>query len=414
MTVASRDTDGLLVVASPDGQRPGEISWAALDEVLARFDSLAPFGSDVPVWKVKREHDGQPLTAVVIRRKRYAIGVGSGVSVHLVDAPEHVLGGVFVGPPDLVGRDVDGRHRWTRRVATRLLAEATGDGPGSLLPAGAGRFPALRRFQVASPAALAELPEALGVRPFGLYVEGLPDPLYGDSVTPRALDPGGNLADWRELRWCRPDGSSVRVATEPTAGAVVLWTLEGRAQRWATPRREERPVPVVVLPELIRKVGRLGVLVEAATVDPFDDHEGLRAVYDEGDPATFVAAEARRLGPTEFALRYSVPIGTAEKVSVGRRPNPATIRLVLAGLSSTNNTPRTCAFDGCDQPIVRHNAKYCRRSHADRAYRSRLRAKASRSDSAESPSCRVCHGVMLGAADRGDGVCFACEDGGAS
>lgn len=391
------------------------ITWDALAKVLARFDALAPFGPDVPVWKVSRDSDGKPLTAVMNRRKRYAIGVRNGESVHLVDATEHVLGGVFVDPPELAGREADGRHRWTREVATRLIAEATGGTPGPLLPEAAGRFPALRRFQISSPAALAELPRTLGVRPFGLYVEGLADPLYGNPVTPRALDPGGDLSDWRDLTWCGPDGTALPVATQPEAGAVALWTLESRAIRWATPRREPPPVPVLVVPELIRKVGRLGVLVEAATVDPFADHEGLRVIYDEGDQPGFIAREIKRRGASSFARRFDVPDRTADRLAAGGRPNKTTSRRVLARL---NRAPaKTCARSGCVKPVDRPNAKFCGKAHRDAAYRARRKARVGKGHPGQVPDpvadqvCADCGAVLLGAAVVGP--CPVCSNDGA-
>jgi hypothetical protein len=49
ITVASRDTDGLLLSCSPD-------QWTDLDRVLAHFDQLDPFGTGTPFWTVRREH----------------------------------------------------------------------------------------------------------------------------------------------------------------------------------------------------------------------------------------------------------------------------------------------------------------------------------------------------------------------
>jgi hypothetical protein len=64
ITVASRDTDGLLLRCTPD-------QWAALDQVLARFDVLDPFGDGGHFWKVQRDHEGRPLHGLVIGVKRY-------------------------------------------------------------------------------------------------------------------------------------------------------------------------------------------------------------------------------------------------------------------------------------------------------------------------------------------------------
>jgi hypothetical protein len=399
MTVAARDTDGLLLMASSSGG--AMIPSDALDDVLSRFEALSPFGSDIPIWKVTRDKDGEPITAVVIGRKRYALGVRDGDSIHLVDATEHALGGVFVDPPILAGRDPNGRHRWTREVATRVLDEETGGRSGPLLPAEAGEFPALRRFQVGSTAALAQLPDELGVRPFGLYVEGLPDPLYGATTTPRALDPGTDLSDYRGLRWIGHHGQAERIATEPDAHAAVLWTLGGRARRWATSRTEIISDPVLVVPELIRRVGRLGTVVEASTGDPFGDHGSVRVVYDEGDAAAFIHDELTRLGPATLAERYDLPPDTAKKLRPGRQPSPATIRRVQAALRKAG-TSRTCALDDCDAPLSRRNSLYCSKAHRERGYR--LGQKSLRRPAPDPfvhVACIGCGTVLLGAAAHG-------------
>jgi hypothetical protein len=291
-----------------------------------------------------------------------------------------------------------------------------GDEAAPLLPNDAGSFPALRRFQAATPVALAELPTELGLRPFGLFVEGLADPLYGSGGTPRALDPGGDLSDWRSLGWCSPVGRPVRVDTRPDGNAVVLWTLEQRARRWAEARSSGNPGPVLVVPELIRRVGRLGVIVEAATVDPFNDHEGLRTVYDERDQTAFVHREARRMGKRAFARRTGLPLKVAERAALGRTIARRNIDQACRALLDGTSLP-TCSLPGCDKPVGRPNALYCGKAHRDRAYRMRVRGRepVSHNGKEKDPfvgfSCPACGTVRFGDTKRPCPVCASSNHG---
>ena len=139
-TVASRDTDGLLLVSSPgggtvrlaDGREVGAVSWATLDKLLARFDRLDPFGTGQPFWKVAREHEGRPLHGLVLGLKRYVLCTldDKGDLAEVVEATEHALGGSVADPPAMAGRDHHGRHRWTRAVAAVAVRQAIAAQPG--------------------------------------------------------------------------------------------------------------------------------------------------------------------------------------------------------------------------------------------------------------------------------------------
>jgi hypothetical protein len=142
-TIAGRDTDGLLVwspqggaVPVLHGRKAGAISWAALDGVLARFDSLDPWGDGSSFWKAPvREHNGHSLHGLVIGVKRYALATldDKGDLIEVVEATEHALGGSVVDPPGFAGRAGDGRHRWTREVAAFAFRQAVAGSRGEQL-----------------------------------------------------------------------------------------------------------------------------------------------------------------------------------------------------------------------------------------------------------------------------------------
>jgi hypothetical protein len=157
-----------------------------------------------------------------------------------------------------------------------------------------------------------------------------------------------------------------------------------------------------VVPELIRRVGRLGVLIEAAMTDPFRNHGPARVVYDEGNVAGFIHDEIARLGPTAFADHFDIPRDRAKKLrSPNRQPSPATVRTVLAALP-TAATSRTCALDDCDVPVGRADAKYCSKAHRDRGYRQRQRSlRHSTPELFADLTCAGCGTVLLGSAAHG-------------
>ncbi len=376
-TVASRDTDGLLLVCSPtgskvtldDGRVVEALSWATLDEVLRRFDGLAEGGIGAPFFKpALREHDGRPLHGVVLRVKRHAIGTldDDGDLCELVKASEHGLGGQVVDPPGMAGRGPDRQHLWTREVAAEALRQAIARRRGEDRGApgrwpwdapGAESFPLLERAQAATPAAVADVAERFGlsVRPFGLYVTA-GRPAYGiGTLRPLgALDPGGDLAGWGDLAWRTQGHARVSVTTDGTKAprSAVLRSVEDKALDWMVPRA--LPVrPVTIDDErAIRWVGRGGRLIEArAAGDTETPAETLRVDYsDLASLSALVAELAHTMGPTAFSQAFGVPIYTAEGWSAGaRRPSAASVRELLPRLRLA--VPGTCALDGCEHPV---------------------------------------------------------------
>ncbi|MGD0343917.1 MAG: hypothetical protein ABSB55_03015 [Acidimicrobiales bacterium] len=61
--------------------------------------------------------------------KRYVLAtLGEGGDLgEVVEATEHALGGCVVDPPGYAGRSGDGRHRWTREVASVAFRRAIAD-----------------------------------------------------------------------------------------------------------------------------------------------------------------------------------------------------------------------------------------------------------------------------------------------
>ena len=109
----------------------------------------------------------------------------------------------------------------------------------------------------------------------------------------------------------RSTGEKV-TAHPPTTIADTLDNLGGKAHRWLRPRPLDDRSEVVVTPELIRRVGKAGGVIEAEIVGPDADTSGVRAVYDEGDAADFLARHADEIGPQSFSRRYHVPLDTAK------------------------------------------------------------------------------------------------------
>ncbi len=415
-TVASRDTDGLLLVSSPeggtvtldDGREVGAISWAALDEIMERFDGLAPFGPRVPFFKpALREHEGRPLVGVVLRVKRYALGVldDEGNLAEVVKASEHALGGRIVDPPDMPGRGPDGQHLWTREVAAEVLRQAIARRRGTERPvpepwpwdaAGSDCFPQLQRCQVATPEAVEEVGDRYGLslRPFGLYARATPGV---DSDAPlAAIDPGGDLSDWRSLSWRTEGGDAVvspEVASRHVRSLHSLRSVDEKALGWMHPRAlPVRPVTITDQ-RAVRWGGRGGRLVEArASGDVETPTETLRVAYSGLDGLrSLVVERVSSMGPTAFVAAYStprvrVPISTARSWASGRKaPSDAWVRRLVPLLGI--DVGRRCALAGCDHPVTRANAAYCtcadHASHRMTAKKRRQRAARRKGESAD-------------------------------
>jgi len=394
-TVASRDTDGVLWVCSPDGgvvelddgRQVPALSWAALDEIMARFDALAPFGPGVPFFKPPlREKDGRPLWGVVLRVKRYALATldDDGDPHELVDATEHGLAGQVVDPAAMPGRAKDGRRDWTRAVAAETVGQAIARRRGErrvvdLWPwdEGAAKpFPQIQRCQAPDPAVLENIEGTYGLRlrPFGLYLLGTSQPELGQRHAPplAALDPGGTLEDWdTRIEWHDQDARRVPVTTDPAMRhrAHELRTLDERAIAWMKPR--PLPVTPVVVddPRMIRPVGRGGRLVEARAAGDHDTpSEELRVTYAGPDVRPVIVERVKSMGPTNFAESFDVPARTAKAWAAGeRKPSAGWVERLLPLLG--NRSSRLCGCN-CGEIIVgRATRRFVNDAHRKRAAR---------------------------------------------
>jgi hypothetical protein len=351
ITVASRDTDGLLLRCAPD-------QWSDLDRVLARFQSLDPFGDGGQFWKVKRQHEGRPLHSLVIGVKRYVLATldERGDLLEVVEATEHALGGAVVDPPRMAGHDADGNRLWTRAVAAVAVRREIARSRGRSLAvehwpwedAGEPPFPSIGRVQASTPQTLVAIRRRIGVRPFGLFLEG--HTRRATETAQVALDPGTDLVEWQSLDWRGRDGRS--------ADSSSLDNLGAKANRWLRPRPLDDQSEVLVEPELIRRVGKAGGVIEADLVGPDADVSGVRAMYDDGDAPGFVAGLAAVIGPQSLSSRYGVPPDTAKSLSSGRkRPSRTTVAKVLQGMRMRVADAGTCPVDR--QPVAGAGKTYC-------------------------------------------------------
>jgi hypothetical protein len=229
-----------------------------------------------------------------------------------------------------------------------------------------------------------------------------------------ALDPGGDLADWRHLVWIeRGTDARIVVTTDPDdmSEAVILETLDERAVLWSAPPRSDPIEAVTVDPLLIRHVGRVSGVIDAQE-DGLLHLRERRPVYEEAKGLAAVQREARRLGKRAFARRSGLAPSAAERAVRGRPISPSNVDRALAALG-TNDVGRTCAVTGCSNAVPRPNALYCSKAHRDRAYRQRRTDHIDAAPDLQSgaPCCAACGAIMLGAADRGDGICLTCDEG---
>jgi hypothetical protein len=141
--IVSRDTDGLAILASPtggkialaDGRVVHALAWSEIDELLAPFDALDPFGDGRPFWDVKRRGSDvragapdTPLHLLALGLKRYVLAAEGSHGFEVVGGTEHSLGGGVVDPPAMAGRDGERRHLWTYPVAEYALDRALAEG----------------------------------------------------------------------------------------------------------------------------------------------------------------------------------------------------------------------------------------------------------------------------------------------
>lgn len=423
-TIIARDTDGLAILASPDGGKitcsdgsvKQALSWAQVDDLLARFDALDPFGDGRPFWTVERGTEDQPLHILSLARKRYVKAQRGPEHWEAIGGTVHSLAGV-VEPSTMTGRDADRRPIWTLPVLRHALLRATAAADGGPLPRfdapwdapGQAPFPVLRRYTVASPTTLSELSEALGAYPFAPIVEAHPDRLLaGHAQTPVALDPGTEFAEWVALDWHDRYGP-VPVSTTGMADGhtVRLQSLEAFAEDWTAPRQLTDPGEVVIDHRLIRRVGRGGALIDAQLAGDGANANRYEVVYSEGDADTFMLEQAQTLGKRAFAERTGLPPTVAERAAAGKPISRRNVERALRGLLS-DHAERVCACDGCDTPITRRNQLYCTTAHREHAYRARQKSLRRQAPEAFADlTCAGCGTVLLGSAAQGP--CPVCD-----
>ena len=413
--IVCRDTDGLVVVSSPEGEvvavssdrKVRALPWAEVEAMLARFDVLDPFCDGGAFFDIDRGEDDRPLHLVALARKRYLKAQGDGAGGwEVVEATEHAL--VGIEPPSMAGRDEDRRHLWTRPVAAHALARAAGGAHLFSAPwddDSSEPFPALARWSAGSPGALSRVPEVLGAHAFAPLVEARVDRLLAPGVpAPVALDPGDDLAGWAQLFWVDGDGRRVEVSTGEDPGtSVPLRRLADVAGDWCVPVPAHEPEPLDFDRRLARRVGRGGSLVDARLADPDARADDVQVLYDQGDAADFVEEQAQHLGPRRLSRLTGLPLKVCERAALGQAISQRNVERAIEALGSPC-PERTCALSGCEQPVPRPNARYCTPAHADRAYRLR---KARRDTPAGASVCPACGALRYGDAS---GPCPACGD----
>jgi hypothetical protein len=395
--VINRDTDGVAILASPDG---GELDlpdggharvlrYGDVEAWLSTFDKLDPFGDGGRFFGIDKGKPDAPLHMLVLGTKRYieVFPDGSG-GFRRDDFTEHAIGGNAVPPPSAPGKNVDGRWDWAAPGADRAIRQAQGeDDHGMWSPDWQGDdddlWPALRRRTAVSRDALiphrrrvgrgretvpAAVPAALGLHPFGPYVQAKVDGLqvqpHADQRPPVALDPGTDCKEWPALCWHDPTtGRQVNVTTGAGDGqVVVLASLATNLRSWSNVRLDDDdPSEVVeIVPELERRLGPWAGLIAAQLAGDDVDPDEYLTVIDEGDVVRWVVSEARRLRAAAFAQRYRVALRTAKGIASGeRRPSVATIRKVLAGLGASDSAEAHCRYCGAALVGRRVDAKWC-------------------------------------------------------
>jgi hypothetical protein len=382
--VAYRNTDSSIIPASPDGG-DRELSWDEVDQVLGVFDPLSP-DPGWSVWKSEWGTSESPLQAFVYGVNRHAEMVGD----EIVEVTETGLGGTYVDPPALHGRAPNGYRHWSsaaveREVAYTIARQRDPDNalrPDACWDVGVALpFPALRRFMVKTPEMAKQLPASLGARPGTRYLQasGWSWSVRWNGQTVVALDPGGDLSRWQRLDWFNTrTGDPEWVSTDPTArDAFVLEPLAERGIEWSRPPKSEPIESVVVDSDLIAHVGRVSGVIDAAG-DGLGDLRSHRPVHEDADRAAFVHEHARKLRKRAFADRTGLPPTVAERAALGEPISPRNVDIALRALLAGHDG-RTCALDGCDEPVTRAGAKFCsprcRRIAGRRTYRLRRKAK---------------------------------------
>jgi hypothetical protein len=402
--VAYRDTDSSLIPALPNGGPLNSsslraLSWAEVDGILGAFDRLST-SRRAHLWDIERGRYDAPLHALVYGPKRRVEFVitrneerSQGPSTDeenvralpVVDRTEAQLGGTFVDPPNLPGRAPIGGRAWSLAAAEREIdyslakhADRRSLRPPAFWDFGEVRpVPALRRFMVKTPELARSLPSCLDARPGTRYVVGVLHPMHRGSVgSPVALDPGGDLRNWRALRWFdRATGQPVPVTTDPNEiPAVLLDTLASRGAQWSRPSPAPPIVSVFVDPRLVREVGRVSGVIDADLDDLPGDLASRRLIYGDAERAAAVSAHAQALGPRRFARQTGLPLKVAERAALGKAISARNVAKALNALRHLPEPGDRCPVDG--RIVVRNDgAIYCTNECQDQAYRLRRQAR---------------------------------------
>jgi hypothetical protein len=386
--VAYRDTDSSLVPASPrggtlklaDGTAVRVLSWCEAAGVVAAFDRLSP-APWWPVWKTERGSRRVPLQAVVFGPKRHVEFVVHEGRVEVVDRTDANLGGFYADPPSMPGRAPDGNRLWSLAVAEQAVATALArhgdDTIRRQAPWDAGQpdaFPRLRRLSVTTPETLRSLPAVLGARPGTRYVEAAADSLMYANVSPVALDPGGDLTDWRRLGWVdRHDGESIAVRTAGgDHGQVPLVALADTALAWSSPRHRDPVRSVTVDRLLVSHAGRVSSLIDADINGLPGDLLARRPTYEDAERLAVVQTRGRALGKRGLARLTGLPLKVAERAALGQQISRRNVTRALQQLDVEE--ARCCGLDGCEDLVIRANATYCSPRCRETAKKRRQRA----------------------------------------
>jgi hypothetical protein len=418
-TVICRDTDGGIVIASPNGgeqvglgdsRHARALSYAQLDAILAGYDALAIGGESF--FTIVRGTADAPTFALSLGPKRWVLAWREpDGALTVVSHTEHIIAD-HVPPPTMSGLHADGRGAWTaeaaRAHAARVEAGATRLGLLAFEHGDGADFPALQRRQPPTPKDAADMPAAFEARPLARVVWGGPASI-SSSARPVALDPGGDCSDWRKWTWFDTrSGEPVHVTTDRAdldryhgrARVVILDTLRDKAEAWTRHKPWALPEVIVRDPRLVLSVGRAAGRYRAGEPD---------TVQHGGDAAALLVEAARRHGPTRFSRLTGIPLRNAKRYVAGTaRPQARTIarartylhntigRGSLAPLLDIADQPRTCETDGCPS-LVAGKARFCEHCRKKR----RALREARRRAKAWGTPCAGGHVIAVVECDRG-------------
>jgi hypothetical protein len=378
--VAYRDTDSSIIPASrqggslvlPDGSTIRLLSWAEVDEILALFEPLRVFGTDVPVWKTERGTPESLLHSVAFGPKRHVeFTIDEEGRVEIVDRTESALGGFYADPATMAGRAADGGRIWSLEAVRAEVAFALAlqrdpssawrdEAPwdrGEPLP-----FPAIRRLVVTTAEVLRSLPSVLGARVGSRYLEAMVDLTFGGhgGGSPVALDQGGDLSGWQSLRWLdRRTGQAVRVSTaRADIDAVQLAWLADKAVDWSRPPSYAPIREVVVDPLWLDFRGRVSGVIDADIDGLPGDLGARRPVYVRANRGDAVSSLAEAIGPSRFARRTGVSLSASKRAARTGRISQTNTQKALRALR-VGEAQRPCSLEGCDHLVNQPNARYC-------------------------------------------------------